>query len=229
MTDGPTRHDLLAVEPSGWTAVAATRASRPPLPAEAAALVGRWGAVGWPVIARRAAGGDPADAVPVGLPLPPRFGKARVALAVPHGVAWRPVPRPALAELRAAPEPWRVTIDAVLSLGAALDLAPGVFGALLWHRLTGLAYLHPGSDLDLLWTVADPAAVPPLLDGLARLDAEGPVRIDGEVRTPHGDVNWRELAAARRGEAPVVLVKTAAQAGFATVADLFAPEALPCS
>ena len=223
------RHDLLAVAPADWDAVAATRAARPPLLPDAVALVARWGKVGWPVIARRRAPGDPPGAVPVGLALPPSAGKARVSMTVPADVGVHLVPGVALDAARAAAPPdWQATIDAALSLGASLGLVPQVFGALLWQSLTGMVYLHAESDIDILWSEADPAAIGPLLDGLARLEAAAPMRIDGEVLTSLGGVAWRELAAGRRGEVEVALVKSLVQTGFVPVSDLLAREGSLC-
>ena len=228
-TAGRARHDLLTVSPAAWAVVAATRAPLPPLSPGTIALVARWGEAGWPVIARRPVAGDPPGSVPVGLPLPPFAGKARVCLAIPAHVELRPRPGVALAVARStAPAEWQATVDASLALGAALGLVPRVYGATLWQSLTGLAYLHAASDLDLLWPVADHAAIGPLLDGLARLDATAPMRIDGEVLTSRGGMNWRELAAARRGEAEIVLIKSLDRARFIRYADLVA-EAVLCT
>ena len=216
-----------------WPRVAATRPARPALAEAQAALVARWGEAGWPVIVRRAAadeapGGLPGG-LPVGLPLPPSLGKARVALSVPAGVSWWRVDGVALTDVRdVAPIAWRDAIDAIVSLGRSLALVPRVFGALLWQSVTGLAYLHAASDLDLLWPVTDAAALDPLFDGLARIEAACSMRIDGEVLTVDGGINWRELAAARRSGTGIVLIKATDRVGFVPVASLFPVEAVPC-
>jgi phosphoribosyl-dephospho-CoA transferase len=76
-----------------------------------------------------------------------------------------------------------------------------VFGSLLWQHLTGLPYLSGTSDLDLLWPVAG-AVDARLLPALAALDADAPMRLDGEIVLPDGrGVNWRELHAAAPDEA----------------------------
>ena len=223
------RHDLLLVAREHWPRVAATRSAHPILADAQAALVARWGEAGWPVIVRRAVPDEAPGGVPVGLPLPPSLGKVRVALSVPPGVSWRLVDRVALADVRdAAPIAWREAIDAIVCLGRSLALVPRVFGALLWQSVTGMAYLHAASDLDLLWPVEDAAVLGPLLDGLARIEAAGSVRIDGEVLAAAGGVNWRELAAARRGGAEIVMTKSTDRVGFVPVASLFAGEAVPC-
>ncbi|WP_237478421.1 malonate decarboxylase holo-[acyl-carrier-protein] synthase [Lichenibacterium dinghuense] len=225
----PARHDLLLVAPADWPAVLAALPGRPELPSGAAALVRGWAEAGRPVIARRPAPGDAPGAVPAGLPLPPRLGKGRVALLIPAGVPWRPVPPVTLAEAAAlAPAPWRGAIDALLRLADAVGLVPRVFGALLWRAKTGLAYLGPGSDLDLLWPAEDGRAIGPLLDGLGAIAAAAPMAVDGEVLTPFGGVQWRELAAARRGGGAAVLAKSLDRAGFVRAETILGAGAPAC-
>jgi phosphoribosyl-dephospho-CoA transferase len=177
---GPVRHDLLTVAPDAW-AVALSR--RPDL--DGVAHLADWAARGWPVIARRRLPGEDADGVPAGLPLPPAQGKRRIGLT--------------LAEARAvAPAAWHPTLDRLIGHGAAHGRVPRVFGGLLWQALTGLAYLSPASDLDLLWQGGVDRA---FLDGVARIEAGAPMRLDGEVVLPDGfGVNWRELLAAGPGD-----------------------------
>ncbi len=212
-----------------WPRVAATCLAHPTLSQAEAALVARWGDAGWPVIVRRAALGEAPRGVPVGLPQPPFLGKARVALSVPSDVSWRRVAPVTLADVHdVAPIAWRNAIDAIVSVARSLALVPNVFGALLWQAVTGMVYLHAASDLDLLWPVADAAALAPLLDGLTRIEAAGPMRIDGEVLTAGGGVNWRELAAARRSGAEIVLIKSTDRVGFVPISSLFPEKAVAC-
>jgi phosphoribosyl-dephospho-CoA transferase len=99
-------------------------------------------------------------------------------------------------------------------------VTPRVFGALLWEHATGLAYLTTQSDLDLLWSISDERSAVLLVERLLRLDAAGPVRLDGELELPDGAaVNWRELAN-RGGE---LLVKTMDGVEVRTRAALFCP------
>ncbi|WP_305764614.1 phosphoribosyl-dephospho-CoA transferase MdcG domain-containing protein, partial [Beijerinckia sp. L45] len=110
------------------------------------------------------------------------------------------------ASIRAViPDAWHQTIDAVLALGASTNSEPRVFGSFAWAALTGLAYIGPFSDLDLLWTVTPDTDVDNLLAGLSWIDADAPGRLDGELIVGAMQVaaNWRELH--RGGD---VLVKT---------------------
>ncbi|KAB1072794.1 malonate decarboxylase holo-[acyl-carrier-protein] synthase [Methylobacterium planeticum] len=185
------RHDLLDPEPGAWAAALAARPDLAGVP-----RVADWARGGWPVILRRWNPGEARDGIPVGLPLPPADGKRRIGLTLP-AEAVRPRPPVTVAQaLDAAPPAWHPTLTALDALGRRHDRAPLLFGSLLWQHLTGLAYLSGRSDLDLLWPVAPPID-PRFLDALAALDADAPMRLDGEILLPDGrGVNWRELHAA---------------------------------
>jgi phosphoribosyl-dephospho-CoA transferase len=188
------------VEPHAW---AAALAARPDL--AGAPHVADWARRGWPVILRRRNPGEAEGHVPAGLPLPPADGKRRIGLALPVR-AVRPRPPVTLAQaITTAPAGWRPTLAALDALARHHRIAPRVFGSLLWQHLTGLAYLSDASDLDLLWPVAGPVDRR-LLDALAALEAQAPMRLDGEITLPDGrGVNWRELHAAAPSD--TVLVK----------------------
>ena len=207
----PRRHDLLRVAPDGWDAALAALPRPQGLPPAAAALLNGWARRGWPVVLRRRGHGDPPGTLPVGVPLPPSVGKLRVAAALPPGVPWQALPAPGLDTVRpAVPVAWHALLDRLAALGTGHGAPPRPYGAALWGALTGLPYLGPGSDLDLLWPVTQATALDGLLDGLARIAAGSPVPLDGEVLLPDGaGVNWRELHRARRGAAGEVLAKTA--------------------
>ncbi len=174
-----------------------------------------WARLGRPVIARRPLPGDRAGETLAALPLPPSHGKQRIALAFPPGSSLAPMPAVSLREAApAAPARWQATIEALLRL----SVLPSVFGALLWEHATGLPYLTPASDLDLLWPVRDRTQADTLLAALLRLDSESPVRLDGELVLPDGSgVHWREYGAA------AVLVKTMEGAALRSRAELFRP------
>jgi phosphoribosyl-dephospho-CoA transferase len=200
------RHDLLRVAPDAWAAALAHDPSSADLP-----LLGAWADRGWPVIARRRAEAEDPDLVPVGVPLPPAAGKRRVALLLPpEGVLRRSSPPLLRAAARVADPGWRSTIASLLAMGARTGVEPAVFGSLLWQHLTGLAYLSPHSDLDVLWPVPAGFDVLSLVSSIAEIQRDAPLRIDGEVIFPDGSaVNWRELSNERRtGERAGVLVKT---------------------
>jgi phosphoribosyl-dephospho-CoA transferase len=182
-------------------------------------LVADWALHEWPVIVRRRMAGDSANGVPAALPLPPSHGKRRLAFSFAFGAAVVALPPVLLADaVWAAPAGWQPIIAGLLDLGEAVGSTPRVFGALLWEHATGLRYLTARSDLDLLWSISNGRKAAWLVEGLLRLDADGPVRLDGELELPDGAaVNWRELAN-QGGEA---LVKTMDGVEVRTKAGLF--------
>ena len=185
------RHELLHVAPDVWASALAQRPALADLP-----LLEHWAEREWPVIVRRRAEGEDPGMVPVGVPLPPAAGKCRVALVLPPGgILQRSYPPLLLrAAAKVADAGWQATIAALLVLGTRTGVEPSAFGSLLWEHLTGLAYLSPQSDLDVLWPVPENFDVLALVFGIAQVQRDAPIRIDGEVIFPDGSaVNWREL------------------------------------
>ncbi|MGU3391506.1 malonate decarboxylase holo-[acyl-carrier-protein] synthase [Sphingomonas sp. M1A8_2b] len=190
------RHRLVYLDPARWGEILAAYPTLQAMP-----IVADWVAAGYPMIARRPICDDVAGLVPLGLPLPPSLGKQRLAVAVPPEAILSDAPPPLLADTaRGAPIAWQETIAALI----ALDPDTRCFGSLAWAHLTGLPYLSETSDLDLVWRVSTADAAARLAAALARIDADAPMRLDGEIVTPTGlAVQWRELASA----APEMLVK----------------------
>ena len=181
--------------------------ARPDLAAEQ--LVAAWGAQAWPLVRRRPVCSDPAGEIPLGLPLPPSHGKRRIALTLPAADILGHKPPPRLADCKyAAPPHWQATLDALLSLDGDVQC----FGSLAWQHVTGLPYLAANSDLDVLWPLPPSARLGRFLAALARIEAEAPMRIDGEIIGSPGAVQWRELASgeamlAVKGEAGAALMR----------------------
>ena len=68
-----------------------------------------------------------------------------------------------------------------------------VFGSVAWEALTGLRYLTPASDIDLLWWPADAAQVAEVIALLRAWESGHGIRADGEVEFDDGTaVAWRE-------------------------------------
>jgi phosphoribosyl-dephospho-CoA transferase len=212
------RHDLLHAAPDVWASVLAVCPPLADLP-----LLGEWADRGWPVIVRRRGEADNRHLVPVGVPLPPAAGKRRVALLIPpEGVLQRSRPPLLDATASAADPNWRSTIDALVALGARSGVEPATFGSLLWQHLTGLAYLTPHSDLDVLWPIPANFDVHSLICGIAQVQRDAPLRIDGEIIFPDGSaVNWRELWDAHQAaDGATVLAKTMESVQLLDVASL---------
>jgi phosphoribosyl-dephospho-CoA transferase len=200
------RHDLVYAASDVWTSALAFHAPFADLP-----LLAEWADRGWPAIVRRRGEGDDRHQVPIGVPLPPLAGKRRVSLLIPpDGVLQSSLPPSLHAMAEVADPGWRSTIDALVAVGARNDVEPAAFGSLLWQHLTGLAYLTPNSDLDVLWPIPPGLAVRSLVCSIAAVQREAPVRIDGEIVFPDGSaVNWRELwNAYQAADRATVLAKT---------------------
>jgi phosphoribosyl-dephospho-CoA transferase len=121
-----------------------------------------------------------------------------------------------------APLAWQPAITVLLALGRDIGVAPRVFGALLWEKLTGLAYLTGASDLDLLWRADDEARTARLLAGLLDIDRDFLPTIDGELELPEGaGVSWRELAACLASGQDKVLAKSIDTVTTRSIAQLF--------
>jgi len=88
--------------------------------------------------------------------------------------------------------------------------------------LTGLAYLTPHSDLDVLWPIPPNFDVHSLICNIAQVQRDAPLRIDGEITFPDGSaVNWRELWNARQAaDGATVLAKTMESVRLFDVASL---------
>jgi phosphoribosyl-dephospho-CoA transferase len=159
-------------------------------------LLRDWVRHSWPLIVRRPLPGESSGA-PLGLPLPPWAGKRRLAITIAPDAIAAVAPLPTLADvIPSAPQAWRPSLRRLLALAASHELVPRVFGSLAWQWLTGLTYLGPGSDLDLAWTAPAPSRLAAFLGELAALDADAPMRLDGELlRADGAGANWREVHA----------------------------------
>ncbi|WP_022972657.1 malonate decarboxylase holo-[acyl-carrier-protein] synthase, partial [Xanthomonas maliensis] len=138
-------------------------------------------------------------------PLPPAEGKQRLALCVAlRGLARTAPPLPLHALLAVAGLPQHAALQALLVDAQRQGVQPRVFGSFAWQALTGLAYVHAASDLDLLWTVTTPAQADTVVALLQRWERRYRLRADGELLLDVGAVNWREYA----GQASQLLLKS---------------------
>ena len=198
------RHDLLRPGPAVWDAMLQNRPGLAEVP-----LMAGWARFGRPVIVRRRLPGEGSTDIPAAVPLPPSHGKQRIAVSFPPDAALAALPPVLLRDAApVAPAGWQPVIAVLVAIGEGIGIEPHVFGALLWQYLTGLPYLSARSDLDLLWCISDKSNAESLIQPLTRLDAAGPIRLDGELLLPDGaGVNWREFAQAD-GASAMVLTKT---------------------
>jgi phosphoribosyl-dephospho-CoA transferase len=195
MIDPGKRHDLVFVRPDAWLSLLQ---ARPDLAAYS--YVSQWAENGWPLIRRRPLPDE--TGIALGLPLPPTLGRQRLALNLPAESVRATLRPPLLSDCTGvAPTYWRGLIAALLEV----DDSVLCFGSLAWQQMTGLPYLRPGSDIDLLWTVHNAAHAARLAQDIAIIEFTAPLRLDGELLLPSGEaVQWREWLSG----APQLLVKS---------------------
>ena len=104
------------------------------------------------VVARQPCGAALPDSISVGLALPPAQGKHRISLVVAMQDIVRHTPPLRLADAIAhAPAGWQPALAELEAVAIQNDLELRVFGSLAWQALSGLNYMTPQSDIDLLW------------------------------------------------------------------------------
>ncbi len=201
------RHSLVRLGGEGWARVLAGGWD-----AEAQACLSHWAAQGLPlVVTRQPARSDPAGPageLALGLPAPACWSRRRIALRVPAADVLYADLFPRMAAVATLlPRTSRAGWMALAGACDGLGLAVRVYGSHGWQQMTGLAYLHAASDLDLLVPVDGPASA----DRAAALLVAAPLaapRLDGELVFPGGvAVAWREWTAWRAGQATAVLAK----------------------
>lgn len=150
-----------------------------------------------------------ANTISVGLALPPAQGKRRIALSVAASDIDRHTPPLLLADaITHAPAEWQPALaelhDAAINIGIELR----VFGSLAWQAMSGLPYLTPQSDIDLLWHARSHVLLQQGIELLARWEQSSGLRADGEVLFGGSSaVSWREWATLKSDGAQRVLVK----------------------
>ena len=163
-----------------------------------------------------------ANTIAVGVALPPAQGKRRIALSLAAKDIFRYTPPLLLADAVAhAPAGWQPALAALDAAASNIDLELRVFGSLAWQALSGLQYLTPQSDIDLLW---HPLSNTQLQQGIALLahwEQDHGLRADGEVLFGGSSaVSWREWATLKSGEDQRVLVKHVSSAELVEAREL---------
>ena len=201
------RHSLVWLTAAGWEAALAS--ARP----EHAAALAQWQRNDWPAVVRRfdaspkaADAADAADAaasdICLGVPLPPDAAgvKVRIALRVAPSHVARASAALELRSALMAADPWH---DGLAALSDAVPTLR-VFGSLAMQTLTGLQYLSPSSDVDLLFHPDSRRQLDTVISLLARHSEHLP--LDGEVVFPGGvAVSWKEWLAAITHPAKVLV------------------------
>ena len=207
------RHMLVWLSEAGWDAARAGQSQH-------SATFTQWQRRKWPAVVRRQDVDASLDEVCLGLPVPPDSAgvKTRIALRVRASDVVRSTAATALRAALPFSGAWHARLTALCDEASALNLR--VFGSLAMQALTGLQYVSPASDVDVLF---HPASRRALDDGLALLERHAKhVPLDGEIVFPGGAaVSWKEWQMAMRHTAKV-LVKELHTVRLADTASLLA-------
>ena len=170
------------------------------------ACVQDWIAAGRPLVAARqpAQGG----AVLLGLALPLAQQRQRLGCLVDASALLRVHAPLAISDcLHCLPAAYAAPLKALEQGVRAQGARVGVYGSLAWEAVSGEAYRHADSDIDLICDVGSQAQYRSCLGLLTQAAQVLPCRLDGEIRFPDGNaVAWRELLNAA-GAATELLVK----------------------
>jgi phosphoribosyl-dephospho-CoA transferase len=217
------RHQLVRLTSAGWQRAASQHADR-----EAQRCIAHWAAHDLPLVVATQAGALDARLVSLGLPVPTRWGRRRLAVTVAPadlrvGTAEFPTFAECGHEFASASTRWS-------SLSTALARSvhrTRVYGSFGWQHLTGLAYVRESSDLDLLLSATDARHADAIVATLTRSGVATP-RLDGELCFADGSaVAWREWTAWRAGRVRKILVRRLRGAGLESDASwLDAPAAI---
>ena len=202
----PPRHSLVWLDADGWHAVLAQT------PKFVSADVIRWRDADWPLTVRRLDADCASDQLCVGIALPPLKGNK---VRLPFRVAQNTVRRsrsPLLLSyiVPALPQPWRDAARCVYKTAQQSGVSARVFGSAALESITGLAYLHATSDIDLL---LQPSTLQQLNDCVQLFHAfDRQLPLDGEIIFgATSAVAFREWCnAAHQNDAFRVLVKQSA-------------------
>lgn len=197
------RHQLISLSVAGWQ-----RVLDHPWDDEAYACIRHWAECGLPLVVTRQPRALGAGIAALGLPTPLCWSRRRLGLQVPLAhVLHRdefPLVGAALTLIDPAARP---RIGALACALARCGVEARVYGSYGWQLVTGLAYLHPDSDLDLWLPVSDAAQADAATACLSALGVSK-LRVDGELGFPDGSaIAWSEWADWRAGRTRAALVK----------------------
>ena len=217
------RHALVWIRPESRAAVAAQITDD-----GMHAQVATWLAADRPlVVARQPCGDVLSDTIAVGtiatgLALPPAQGKRRISLSVAAHDIVRYTPPLRLADALAhAPAGWQAALAELDAAAMDISIELRVFGSLAWQALSGLPYVTPQSDIDLLWRPLSNAQLQHGIALLACWERSSGLRADGEVLFGASSaVSWREWATLKSGDDQRVLVKRVSSAELVEAREL---------
>ena len=217
------RHQLVWLDEYAWFRVlAGASSSHDPaqaLAAEAMDCLAHWAQQRWPLVVTRQAcevvAGPPDAVLALGLAAPAQWGRQSIRVSASlRGVARQGDFPLADAVVPALPAAAQAGWAALCKGLARLGVVARVYGSYGWQQLTGMAYVHPGSDIDLLIDVGT-AGQADQVAALLQAAQSGPLPIDGELAFADGAaVAWREWLRFRSGQTGQILVKRLALAAL---------------
>lgn len=199
------RHQLAYLSARGWRGVLDQTWDE-----QARDCLTAWAREGLPLVVtrQRTPRKTPTEPVWLGLSAPDQWHRRLLALQVPPAAINWFSEFPEL--IHVIDELPRSAHREVRNLGSAvrqLGVRARVYGSVGWQRLTGLAYLHERSDLDL-WLAVDDADQADAVAECLQHCAPARMRIDGELLFTDGRaIAWREWVAWRSGRCAALLVK----------------------
>ncbi|MCG2575622.1 malonate decarboxylase holo-[acyl-carrier-protein] synthase [Dechloromonas sp. XY25] len=166
-----------------------------------------WIAAGRPLVAARQPPGS--ERLHLGLSLPLTQQRKRLSIDVEaKAIARIEQPLSVARCCSRLPAAQAAVLTRLAEQATACGAGLGVFGSLAWEVLSGEAYRHADSDIDLICDVATVEQFDTMLAALQQAAGELPCRLDGELRFPDGNaVAWREMAAQYRQPSAPVLIK----------------------
>nr|WP_315217401.1 malonate decarboxylase holo-[acyl-carrier-protein] synthase [uncultured Duganella sp.] len=207
---------LVWLDEAGWNAAQATTEPQPKM------AFGLWKSQSWPVIVRRTDTDAAPDEICLGLPLPPDEDsgeKVRISLRAYAAHIKKATPAIELVSVvRSLSGPLRAPLAALQQ--DAVDMHLRVYGSLAMEALTGLPYVSPTSDVDILFHPTGRRQLEKCVAVLSRHAALLP--LDGEIVFPGGAaVSWKEWRMAIDHPAKVI-VKELGAVRLADTASLLA-------
>jgi phosphoribosyl-dephospho-CoA transferase len=198
------RHQLAYLTAAGWRKVLGR-----PWTKEAAVHLTFWAERNLPLVVTRQSDACDEGEIALGWPAPLACDRMRMALQVEGTcVAFLDEFPRARAVVSLLPRGTRTPLQSLVHALDALGVEPRVYGSYGWQLVTGLGYVHAGSDLDLWLSVDSQKRADDAVKLLQEAGAPKGLRIDGELMFPGGaGVAWREYAKWRTGLARGLLVK----------------------